>query len=169
MYQAEYESLKENIVLRNKGAFLKLDPYYDKRDRLLRVGRRLQYSDILEGTKHPIILPHGHPVVEKTIQSVHEELVHAGQESTLSVLREEIWLTKGRREVKRVLEKCLVCQRQRARRPMFTKDGAITIGEGVIVSSLHSRRNRLCGAVVCMRESHHRRLTFAFSLAPLLA
>ena len=28
------------------------------------------------------------------------------------------------------------------RRPLFTKDGAITVGEGVIGSSLHSRRNR---------------------------
>jgi len=80
---------------------------------LLRVGGRLQYSDLPEGTKHPIILPHGHPVVEKIIQSVHNELLHAGPESTLSVLRQEIWLTKGRREVKRVLERCLVCQRQR--------------------------------------------------------
>ena len=37
----------------------------------------------------------------------------AGPKSTLSVLRQEIWLTKGRREIKRVLGKCLVCQRQR--------------------------------------------------------
>ena len=98
----------------NISAIWKLDPYYDKRDRLLRLGGRLQYSDLPESTKHPIILPHGHPVVEKIIQSVHEELLHAGPESTLSVLRQEIWLTKGRREVKRVLGKCLVCQRQRA-------------------------------------------------------
>lgn len=97
VYQAEYESLKGNIVLPNTSAFLKLDPCYEKRDRLLRVGRTLQYSEILEGTKHRIILPHGHPVVEKIIQSVHEELVHAGQEDTLSELRQEIWLTKGRR------------------------------------------------------------------------
>ena len=44
---------------------------------------------------------------------MHEQLLHAGQESTLSVLQQEIWLTKGRREVKRVPGKCLVCQRQR--------------------------------------------------------
>ena len=34
-----------------------------ERDRLLQVGGRLQYSDLPEGTKHSIILPHGHPVV----------------------------------------------------------------------------------------------------------
>ena len=34
-----------------------------ERDRLLQVGGRLQCSDLPEGTKHPIILPHAHPVV----------------------------------------------------------------------------------------------------------
>jgi len=114
MYQVEYEQLKANHPLPNTSAILKLDPYYDKKDQLLWVGGRLQYSDLPEGTKHRIILPRGHPVVEKIIQSVHNELLHAGRESTLSVLRQDIRLTKGRREVKRVLERCLVCQRQRA-------------------------------------------------------
>ena len=82
----EYEQLKANHPLPNTSAILKLDPYYDKIDQLLRVGGRLQYLDLPEGTKHPIILPHGHPVIEKVIQSVHNELLHAGPESTLSVL-----------------------------------------------------------------------------------
>ena len=96
VYQAEYEQLKANHPLPNTSAILKLDPYYDKKDQLLRVRGRLQYSDLPEGTKHPIILPHGHPVVEKIIRSVHNELLHAGSESTLSVLRQEIWLTNKR-------------------------------------------------------------------------
>lgn len=78
MYQAEYERLRENLPLPNTSAILKLDPYYEKTDHLLRVGGRLQHSDLPEGTKHPIILPHGHAVVEKIIQSVQKELLHAG-------------------------------------------------------------------------------------------
>lgn len=113
VYQAEYGRLEEDLPLPNTSAILKLDPYYDKRDRLLRVGGRLQHSDLPEVTKHAIILPHEHAVVEKVIRSVHKELLHAGPEGTLSVLRQETWLTKGRREVKRILEKCLVCRRQR--------------------------------------------------------
>ena len=68
VYQAEYERLKEDLPLPNTSAILKLDPYYEKIDHLLRVGGRLQHSDLPEGTKHPIILPHGHAVVEKIIQ-----------------------------------------------------------------------------------------------------
>ena len=111
--QADYERLTENLLLPNTSVILKMDPYYDKRDRLLQVRRRLQYSDLPEGMKHPIIVPHGHPVVKEIVQSVHKELLCAGPESTLSVLRQANWLTKGSGEVKRVLGKCLVCQRQR--------------------------------------------------------
>ena len=82
MYQAEYERLKENLLLPNTSVVSKLDPYFDKRDRLLQVRGRLQYSDLPEAMKHPIILPHGHPVVKEILQSVHKELLRAGPEST---------------------------------------------------------------------------------------
>ena len=64
VYQAEYGRLKEDLPLPNTSAILKLDPFYDKRDHLLRVGGRLEHSDLPEGTKLPIIVPHGHAVVE---------------------------------------------------------------------------------------------------------
>ena len=131
---------QEDLPLPNTSAILKLDPYYDKRDRLLRGGGRLQHSDLPEGTKHPIILPHGHAVVEKIIQSVHKELLHAGP---------EIWLTKGRREVKRVLGKCLVCQRQRVG-PCSQKMAPLP-SERVSLSP-DSRRYRLCRAIINTKE-----------------
>ena len=43
--------------------YLEVGSLLCERDRLLQVGGRLQSSDLPEGTKHPIILPHGHPVV----------------------------------------------------------------------------------------------------------
>ena len=112
VYQAEYERLKENPVLPKTSGTLMLDPYYDKKDRLLQVRGRLQSSDLPEEMKHPIIVPHGHPVLKEIIQSVHKELLRAGPESTILVIRQANWLSKGRREVKRVLGKYLVCQRQ---------------------------------------------------------
>ena len=38
--------------------------------------------------------------------------MHAGPETTLAILHEKIWLTQGRRDIKRVLRKCLVCRHQ---------------------------------------------------------
>lgn len=40
-------------------------------------------------------------------------MLHAGPETILSTLRQRIWLTQGRREVKRIIRKCVTCQRQR--------------------------------------------------------
>ena len=42
------------------------------------------------------------------IQDVHRQMLHAGRETVLSVLRQKIWLTQGRRDVKRVIKK-VVC------------------------------------------------------------
>ena len=43
----------------------------------------------------------------------HENLGHMGQESVLSTLRETVWILKGKSAVRRVLWRCLTCQRQR--------------------------------------------------------
>ncbi|CAH3179302.1 unnamed protein product [Porites evermanni] len=59
VYQAQCERLKENPLLPNTSVIFKSDPYFDKRDRLLQVRGRLQYLDLPEGMKHPIILPYG--------------------------------------------------------------------------------------------------------------
>ena len=100
-------------ILKNS-FILKLDPFFDKDYRVLRVEGRLQYSERPEETKHQLILPHGYLVVEESIQDIHEKSMHAGPETTLTILREKIWLTQGRRDVKRVIRKCLVCQCQHA-------------------------------------------------------
>ena len=113
-YPVEFQRLREGESIASNSCILKLDPFFDKEHGVLRVGGRLQYSELPEETKHQVILPHGHPVVEKLIQDVHEKSIHAGPETTLTILREKIWLTQGRRDVKRVIRQCLVCQRQRA-------------------------------------------------------
>ena len=112
----------------------------------------MQHSDLPEGTRHPIILPRCHTVVEKIIQSVHKELLNAGPESTLLVLRQEIWLTNGRREVKRVLGKCFVCQRQQVGPCLQTMAPFPSERVSCIVFSLHSRWYRLCRAIFHTRE-----------------
>ena len=90
----EYERLKQGKALQENSRILKLDPYFDKKSLTLRVGGRLQNSDLPETTKHPIIVPHGHPLTEKIINRKHQELLCAGPEMTLSALRQNIWLTK---------------------------------------------------------------------------
>ncbi|CAB4016771.1 Hypothetical predicted protein [Paramuricea clavata] len=66
----ENEAIAGNITI--------VDPYFDKNSHTLRVGGRLKYSDLLEATKYPVIIPHGHPIKEKIIQKRQQELLHAG-------------------------------------------------------------------------------------------
>ena len=96
-----------------RSCIVKLDPQFDETKRLLVVGGRLQFAQIPEEEKHQIIIPHNDPVIEKLIMHVHLKASHAGPETTLAVLRQRFWLTQGRREVKRVLRKCLTCKHWR--------------------------------------------------------
>ncbi|XP_044166852.1 uncharacterized protein LOC122950905 [Acropora millepora] len=112
-YKEDYEQLKAGEALPKSSRLLKLDPYYDKTDQVIRVGGWLQFADIPEETKHQIILPHGHTEVARRILDVHKQMLHAGPETVLSTLRQRIWITQGRREVKRIVRKCVICQRQR--------------------------------------------------------
>ena len=111
-YPEEFEKLRNGEPISKTSRILKLDPFFDEGYRVLRVGGRLQNLKFPEETKHQVILPHCHPVVEKIVQATHARSMHAGPETTLEILREKIWPIQGRRDIKRVLRKCLVCQRQ---------------------------------------------------------
>ncbi|KRX63834.1 hypothetical protein T09_1217 [Trichinella sp. T9] len=82
---------------------------------LLRVGGRLQNSDMDAERKHLILLPSTHLVVMLLIKRVHERSLHAGTEQTLTDLRQRFWVLKGRSSVKRIVRQCRICKRPSAR------------------------------------------------------
>ncbi|XP_064653104.1 uncharacterized protein LOC135503459 [Lineus longissimus] len=112
-YKDEIQTLENRGVLR-KSRILKFDPKFDEVNKVLRVGGRLQNSELKEETKHQVILPHNHPIVDKIVMDMHEECMHAGSETVVTNLRSKIWVTQVRRDVKRILNKCLICEVQRA-------------------------------------------------------
>ncbi|XP_031560001.1 uncharacterized protein LOC116296171, partial [Actinia tenebrosa] len=113
VYSEDYKTLKEGKQLTSSSRLLRLDPYYDEKDQVLRVGGRLQFADLPEENKHQIILPHGHIVVQRLVRDLHIQLLHAGPETVLSTLRNKVWITQGRREVKGIIRKCVACQKLR--------------------------------------------------------
>ncbi|KRZ47489.1 hypothetical protein T02_1667, partial [Trichinella nativa] len=92
----------------------RFNPYLDENG-LLRVGGRLQNSDMDAERKHPILLPSTHLVMMLLIKRVHERSLHAGTEQTLTDLRQRFWVLKGRSSVKRIVRQCRICKRQSAR------------------------------------------------------
>lgn len=75
----------------------------------------MDYAQIDENAKHPVILPYRRHVTEIIVRDYHVILGHMGQESVLSSLRQEFWIIKGRSAVRRVIRNCFNCQRRKAK------------------------------------------------------
>jgi hypothetical protein len=81
-------------------------------DGLLRVGGRLQHSDLPFDAKHPIILPRDHHVTMLIVQMYHLLGRHVrGVNGVLSDLRGRYWVVHGREVVKRHEGACLLCKK----------------------------------------------------------
>nr|XP_055049230.1 uncharacterized protein LOC129434322 isoform X1 [Misgurnus anguillicaudatus] len=94
---------------------LKLKPFQDENDQLLRVGGRLTNAPIPFEAKHPIILPNNHHVTHLIISHFHLRLGHAGSERVLSEIRQRFWILKGRAMINQALKSCLQCRKLKAK------------------------------------------------------
>jgi hypothetical protein len=80
-------------------------------DHVLRCKGRLKNASLNPGTKNPILLPNKSKFVELLIREVHDKIKHSGLRDTLTTIRERFWLLRGREAVKRVIKKCVICQK----------------------------------------------------------
>ena len=85
-----------------------LTPFINS-DGILCMGGRIQHptDDI---AKNPPILPDKDEIVDKIIQSIHENSMHSGAEQTLYLVRAQYWPLGGRRNIKAVTSRCLKCR-----------------------------------------------------------
>lgn len=110
--QNELEYLQGDTTQEKPSKLLPLQPFVDPNG-ILRVGGRLQAA-LLPGEQiQPPILPKMTEAVEVYVLSLHRRNTHAGPETLLHIIRQNFWLLGGRREVKRIIRKCL-CYRLRA-------------------------------------------------------
>ena len=73
---------------------------------------RLHFADNLPfDTRHPILLPKNHPVTRVVIVDTHEGLGHgSGVEQVPTKLRSRLWIVKGRRVVRNIVNACTECR-----------------------------------------------------------
>ena len=107
----EVASLKEGGLVKNSSKLRELSPYYNKEDGFIKMKGRIQYSDLSEDEKHPIILPAKSYVVKLIIEEVHRKQLHAGINQTLVSLRDHYWVITGRAVVRRVVKSCILCRK----------------------------------------------------------
>ncbi|GFT95177.1 integrase catalytic domain-containing protein [Nephila pilipes] len=81
-FSAEINALKEGRPLQKKSKISCFNPFL--KDDYLRLGGRLQFSDIPFDTQHPLILDGNLPFVHLLIQHTHIRLHHLGVQRTSS-------------------------------------------------------------------------------------
>ncbi|MBM6549259.1 hypothetical protein, partial [Streptococcus dysgalactiae] len=83
-------------------------------DGLMRVGGRLDNSNLPFESRHPVILPSNHHITTVLILHFHVSEGHAGQNHILNVMRQRFWIVKGKAAVQRVIGSCMFCRRHNA-------------------------------------------------------
>lgn len=75
------------------------------------IGGRLEKAQISQKRKHPMILDCHHPFSKLIAVFYHLKLLHAGQQLTVSGIRERFWILSVRRLVRTVIHECVTCFR----------------------------------------------------------
>ncbi|XP_066589184.1 uncharacterized protein [Prorops nasuta] len=100
-FESEIELLSNKRPLPKKSPLLKLNPFFDEQDRIIRVGGRLIHSSLNHEAKHPPILSKKSNLSILFIRCAHQTSLHGGAVNL----------------VKREIRLCMKCQRIRPRFP----------------------------------------------------
>ncbi|XP_018360522.1 PREDICTED: uncharacterized protein LOC108759538 [Trachymyrmex cornetzi] len=98
----EIKTVNGKKELPGKNRLLSLSPFADENG-LLRVGGRLQKSQLTFTQKHPILLPSQHWLTDRIIRETHERYYHAGIQLTLYFLRQRFWILDGKNQVRKIV------------------------------------------------------------------
>uniref|UniRef100_A0A8D9F1P1 Integrase catalytic domain-containing protein n=1 Tax=Cacopsylla melanoneura TaxID=428564 RepID=A0A8D9F1P1_9HEMI len=88
----------------------KLCPFIDS-DGLIRVGGRLQNSNLSYSEKHPLLLPSKIHVVKLIVEDMHKSNCHTGPHLLLCLLRQKYWILGARSFVRKITQSCNTCFR----------------------------------------------------------
>ena len=100
--------IKEKPNYGNVRASLNL---FDNKDGVLRLRGRFANSKLQYEQQYPVLLRSDSHLTKLIIWDAHEATMHHGVESTLAWIQRRYWIIKGRKTVKNVLRKCVVCKR----------------------------------------------------------
>lgn len=82
----------------------------------MRVGGRLERSNLPFEAKHPAILPK-HRVSTLIVEDANRRCLHGGPQLTISIVRQNYWIIGHRSFVRNLIRKCVSCARERAKIP----------------------------------------------------
>lgn len=112
-FSEDIKTLLSKGSVHNKG-LLKLIPFLDT-DGILRVGGRLQNSDLPYNIKHPILLAKNNPLSRLIILDAHERTLHGGLSLTMAYVNRKYWIISGNQLAKNIIGGCMRCFRYYAK------------------------------------------------------
>jgi hypothetical protein len=104
-FSAEMDALQKNTDLPRESKIPRFNPFLGVG--LIRLGGRLQSTDLSADLRHPHLLDGKHHFVQLLIWHTHIRLHHLGVRIILTELREEFWILRARQAIKKVLNKCV--------------------------------------------------------------
>ncbi|XP_065162139.1 uncharacterized protein [Atheta coriaria] len=80
-----------------------LIPFVDP-EGVIRVGGRLENSQLKYNRPHPILIPSNHHVAKLIIQDAHYTTLHGGNETTLAFTRRKFWIPRAKETIYRATD-----------------------------------------------------------------
>ena len=112
-FSEEHAQLGNEEVVSNKGKLRQLSPYLDE-GALIRIGGSIKNAAIPDTTKHQIILPRKHRLVQQIIKH-YKNKSHDRTEYILSELRQVYWILNARTAIKKISKQCLHCRKMKGK------------------------------------------------------
>ncbi|XP_058789098.1 uncharacterized protein LOC131663049 [Phymastichus coffea] len=113
-FSKDIELIKAEKTLPRCSPLRKLKPILGS-DGILRVGGRLDNSNLPHSVKNPPILPRLSALSRLFVHFAHQKSLHGGPTLTASVLLRYAWILGMRPLVKSLVNKCVKCQRHKPR------------------------------------------------------
>jgi len=79
------------------------------KDNVWRCGGKLKKAHISYARKHPILLAKHHHFTALIIRHAHERTSHSGVKDTLTDIRSQYWIVKGRQFIRKLIHQCVTC------------------------------------------------------------
>lgn len=117
-FNKEICELKKNNQVDKSSIISSLSPFLDEND-ILRVGGRLEASNLSYDAKHPILLPYNDSISKLILTMFHEENYHCGPQALLAISRQQYWIIKGKSMTRSIVQNCVRCTR--AKPKLFTQ------------------------------------------------
>ncbi|GBM17688.1 hypothetical protein AVEN_168530-1 [Araneus ventricosus] len=108
VFSAEVSAMMSGDNISNKSKILNLSPFLDNKG-VMRVGGRLENSQLPYSGKHPIILPSKGKLTEMIVRYYHEKYFHLGRQHLLFQVRQKYWPIHGRNVCRKIVHNCVVC------------------------------------------------------------